>query len=844
MATKLRKVGPAARTDHNPPATYHHVDQDQGASALEAMRTYRNWREDSWYNWRNKFGGTADPVIISSYVKSRGRIQRHEAETLFEFDWLARRVVDLMARDATRRWIRFSHDNDPDKAEKLRQEDERLNGRGLFAQGIRWARLHGGSVMVLGAWDGQKPDMPLRDIKRVRKLMWAHVVDRWLAFPTDWYRDVEDPNFGHVERYQVHKLSPVGSQTFPVHSSRVIRFDGNPLPPLALVRNWGWHASVLDAVYDALRNWGMSNQAAASVVPGFVTVAMQISNLNELIRNKDWGTIRARLNETAAQMATQNVVMYGDGEQIQKLGTPITGLPDLIDKFMNIVSGATDIPKSILFQAEAGMGGSNAGRTDIDNWADDVQSYQETELRPKIRRWLDIIGVPLGLEPGEVEFEFEPLRQYTPQEESAMYLQNAQADQTYANSGTIDQPERIGIHRFSGQHYNWQPPVFDTTRIEKVVEMVDEQDVNEDELMGAPPGGFPEGMEPGGGEGFDGDGNPNNPEEASQSTQQRDSRGDDVERRVHKPGSRGGHIRGYDKHGNPIYGDPGHTMHGHAKAQQPKPKGKGGGREQLIAAKSEADQKAFAEAEQRGIKLPPAWTNVWVSPNKKADLQATGKDSKGRKQYVYSVDARNRADAKKFARLRQFHKSLPAMQRRIAGDFDTKDEAKVLHLISQTGFRIGSEADTGGDKQAFGASTLRAEHATVDGDSVTFEFTGKKGVQQKHTIRDAGLARHIEQVGEGKLFNTDADKVRTYLKSISGGKDFKVKDFRTYVATEEALKHVKGMPAPDTDAKRKKAVMEVARKVAAKLGNTPQMARDSYIDPTVFKQWDAAQEAA
>ena len=496
-------------------------------AAVAELREHR-YKRDSWYNYRSRFGSvTRDPVMVSSYVRNRDRIKRAEAETLYEFDWLTAKVVDQVAKDSTREWIRLTHDNDPDKAEKLRQEDVRLNGLGVFEESIRLARLHGGNVLVLGAWDGgqSSPEEPLK-LERVQKVAWTANVDRWLAFPQDWYRDQEDPKYGTTETYVIHRLAVVGSAVSVVHESRTIRFDGNPLPPLARVRNWNWGASVIDKVYDALRNWGMSNQAAASIIPSFITYAMKIENLQQLIANGQWSVIQTRVGEAFAQMATQNMMTYGQGEEIQKMGTPVSGLPDLIDRFMKIVSGAVDIPMSILFQAESGGLGGTASQTDRDNWFDSIKAYQETYLRPRVRYWLDVIGMGLGLKPGEVEFEFVSLKQQTPQQESEIYSKNAQADQTYINAGVV-QPEQVALHRFSGQKYNEAPLVFDTEREEKILEMIKKQpiELGQQDQFRVPFTGDPEMPEGEGGEGGEGGGTEGGPGE--QAPTARDSADED-----------------------------------------------------------------------------------------------------------------------------------------------------------------------------------------------------------------------------------------------------------------------------------------------------------------------------
>jgi len=252
--------------------------------------------------------------------------------------------------------------------------------------------------------------------------------------------------------------------------------------------------------------------------------------------------------------------------------------------------------------------------------------------------------------------------------------------------------------------------------------------------------------------------------------------------------------------------------------------------------------KAFETAKSRGYKVPPAWKNVWVNPDPDAALQVKGTDAKGRSQSIYSSKHHDAAAMKKFNRLKQFGAARKEFMLKIEADMRSSDEAKVLYLIDRTGFRIGSDTETGAKVKAYGASTLTSDHVKVNGSKVTFEFVGKKGVTQSHTIDDAKIAAMVSGK-KGRLFNTSDSKVRDYLKSISK-KDFKVKDFRTHVATSTALEASDRIPPPSTQAMTAKEkahkIMEVSKIVAKKLGNTPTMARDSYIDPMVFDRWEVA----
>jgi DNA topoisomerase IB len=251
----------------------------------------------------------------------------------------------------------------------------------------------------------------------------------------------------------------------------------------------------------------------------------------------------------------------------------------------------------------------------------------------------------------------------------------------------------------------------------------------------------------------------------------------------------------------------------------------------------------FREAspeERKSLRIPPAWTDVHISEDPDARLIAVGRDSKGRTQRIYSAAHTESQLIAKFIRQRDFNAKLPDILNRVESDIKqgrNVEEASVLRLIAQTGFRVGGEADTGGKVKAYGASTLRPEHVKIDGDTVHFDFTGKLGVRQEHSVTDAQLARDIEARIErgGPLFRTTDARVRNYLQRIAG--DYKVHDFRTWNATDAARKAIEDRPAPKSPEEYWRERDEVGDIAARKIGDTRKIALETYVDPLVFEGW-------
>jgi DNA topoisomerase-1 len=251
------------------------------------------------------------------------------------------------------------------------------------------------------------------------------------------------------------------------------------------------------------------------------------------------------------------------------------------------------------------------------------------------------------------------------------------------------------------------------------------------------------------------------------------------------------------------------------------------------------DKQLRAAALARGYRVPPGWGDLWVNKDPDGHIQVRCTDSKGRRVGIYHPEHNEGQSAAKFERMKVFAFAHSKIMKQIEADMATKPEAHVLYLISQTGFRLGSDNDTGADKQAYGASTLLAKHVTVKGDTATFAFTGKKGVAITHVIRDKKIAAMVSKKKTGSLFDTNDTAVRAYMAELSEGK-FTPKDFRTFVANEEALRVMEKMPEPLNARDAKKAVLAVCDAVAKKLGNTRTVAKDSYIAPEIWRIWKHA----
>ena len=244
------------------------------------------------------------------------------------------------------------------------------------------------------------------------------------------------------------------------------------------------------------------------------------------------------------------------------------------------------------------------------------------------------------------------------------------------------------------------------------------------------------------------------------------------------------------------------------------------------------------------IALPPAYTDAWYCPSDCGHLLATGIDARGRKQYRYNPEFRSRQEAEKFDGCGQFGRLLPKVRKRVAKDLSRRTlsrervVASVVRLLDLGAIRVGNESYAKANK-SFGATTLRHRHATVSGDKLKLRFKAKSGQLREATISDARLAslvrkmhdlpgQHLFQYvnGGGEAHPVGSSDVNTYLAEAMGER-FTAKNFRTWHASALALRLL-------AEAERPLTLKELTTEVSAHLGNTPAMARKSYIHPAVI----------
>lgn len=253
----------------------------------------------------------------------------------------------------------------------------------------------------------------------------------------------------------------------------------------------------------------------------------------------------------------------------------------------------------------------------------------------------------------------------------------------------------------------------------------------------------------------------------------------------------------------------------------------------------------------RSLAIPPAWTGVWIGARPHGHLLATGRDARGRKQYIYHPAFRAIREGAKFDRLADFARLLPKIRRAAAAHMSLrglpreKVLATIVHLLETTLIRIGN-ADYMRQNKSYGLTTLRTPHVRIEGAELRFEFKGKSGRIWRLSLRDRRIAKVVRACQElpgqqlfqyvddgGEHRGVTSTDVNAYLREIAGC-DVTAKDFRTWAGTVMAALALAeiGLSTGETAARRN--VGAAIRRVAERLGNTPAICRKCYVHPDVL----------
>ncbi len=352
---------------------------------------------DGWSNVLAGLGGQNDKTLKTT----KDDFELIDDETLsaiYMSEGLGRRIVDTFADDMTREWIYLDDEESPsEEAKTINEELIRLEAEPSCNEAIRWQRLFGGSLMIIGAMDGRTPDSPL-DETRIKNIEYLKIVDRTdIDIGRSFFdKNAKSPTFGKVLRYFINYHFSDGTYIpMSVHYTRCIPFFNDPIPARARIGvpwdNRYWGMSSLQSIYEELRDLGGISQSVLNILYEFIIARFKIKDLSKVLSLPDGEKkITQRLQVMNATKSIINAVVMDSEDDFERQYSTTAGLPELIDRFMLKLAGSTGIPVTRLFgRSPAGLNAT--GENDLRNYYDLVEAQQRNRLMPSLHRLIELI---------------------------------------------------------------------------------------------------------------------------------------------------------------------------------------------------------------------------------------------------------------------------------------------------------------------------------------------------------------------------------------------------------------------------------------------------------------------
>lgn len=444
-------------------------------------------RADDWSNVATGLGVASYDKRMSASVATAYRWSQAELMELWKGDPVAALIVDDRAQEMLRKWFTLELDDSiEDGARTVMDAIDGVDGLPLRQKLFEWirnGRRDGGSALYLGIDDGNTPDKPV-NLDNVRSCDFVNVIDRWSLQPYSYYANRLQPKYGEVAQYQLSGGFDFGGPPPPdqprrkgqqptqlVHADRILRWDGVELGAEESLKNSGWGDSVLTRVREIVRDDTSLWQSLGTLMTDYSTPIMKMRDLAQALAVPDGQKIvQGRMAGVQLARSVARITLLdggsgnpGDtGEEWSRDTIALSGVADVIDRFMQRVAMAARMPVSRLFGVTPG-GLNDKGGSDLQWYHEDIERSQVVELQPRLNKLLRVLmkaqkGPLKGNEPKRWSIKFNPLRQMTEIEQAELRKSTAETDQIYYNMGALD-PREIRKSRFGGPTFSTETQI-------------------------------------------------------------------------------------------------------------------------------------------------------------------------------------------------------------------------------------------------------------------------------------------------------------------------------------------------------------------------------------------------
>jgi len=391
---------------------------------------------DRLQNFVSGLGTAKDKRVGNAFVFQQ--IDPAQLVAMHRSDWMARKVVDIIPDDMTREWREWKADEAVVEAIEKVERAPQINIQAKVNEALQLARLRGGSILVLGV-DVGGPEEELV-IERVGKdaLKYVHVLGRDQVSYTDINRDITSPYYGEPTMWE---FTSKNGQMVRIHPSRVIKFIGAPILDKYTAPDEVWGDSVLQVVYDAIQNAASSQEHTASLIPEAKTDVLYIPSLSKYLENeKTTQKLTERFTYANTMKSMFNMLLLegdgnGAGEKWEQKTISFAQYPELLRQYLQVASGAADIPM-VRFLQDAPSGLGSNGEVTLKNYYDRIGADQRNDLSPALWRFDEIaIRSATGGRDPKIYYEWAPLYSQTEKERAEVFKLNAEAARAIVGSG-------------------------------------------------------------------------------------------------------------------------------------------------------------------------------------------------------------------------------------------------------------------------------------------------------------------------------------------------------------------------------------------------------------------------
>lgn len=417
-------------------------------------------RVDGWENLLTGMGKVNQDKRMHTTFSAKNYMTEWELMDLYVDDGLTQKIVNKIVEESMKKG--FEIEGDPENLVLSRLQE--IKGMIEVERALKWDRLYGGTVTVIGIDDGGDLETPVNE-QNIRDIVFLRTYDRHRVSWTtaDLYNDPKQQKYGQVQFYSIYPASgaigPRGVASFRVHESRCIVLDGIDIPEQARSLNSGWGSSSIQAVYEVLRSLGNVYGGLESIVDEFIFNTLSVENLADLMASGRESVVKARLELMDLSKHIINTILLDAKEKYEKHSSTVTGLPEIVDKFWEYLSAITGYPMRLL-KGDQAEGLNNKGEGVSDDWYSIVSSYQSSKLQPVLERLAQLIflskrGKFKGVEPKDWKIKFVPLKQLSEKEDAEIKKINSETDKNYVDASVLD-PAEVAMSRFGGDTYGKQ----------------------------------------------------------------------------------------------------------------------------------------------------------------------------------------------------------------------------------------------------------------------------------------------------------------------------------------------------------------------------------------------------